>query len=68
MQWDGRTELAAGVVVTDELRGGAGEVVEGLGSRKGEGEELEALELLVTFKPGRGSGTEFRGSERRHLN
>lgn len=51
MQWDGRTELAAGVVLTDKGRGAAGEVVEGLGSRKGKGEELEALEPPVTFKP-----------------
>lgn len=54
MQWDGRTELlAAGVVLTEEERGGAAEVV---ACRKEEGEELEALKPPVAFKPGEDSG------------
>lgn len=48
VQWEGRTELAAGVVVAGTGRGGAGEVVEG--------EELKALELLVMSKPDQRKG------------
>lgn len=39
-----------------------------MGNRKGGGEELEALELPVTFKPGKGSGKWFGDSERRRPN
>lgn len=58
VQWDGRTEEAA-------VRGGGGGAAGEEGA--GLGEELEAAGPPDTLKPGRGSGREFRSSERRRL-